>query len=110
MMLRVSLLAGFALVAVLALLLWGPRAVVSLTDRPLIYDCGGVNPEICAEIYRDALDRRYGSRSASGPITYFKVVPVGHGPAETSGCNAVSVERGSFTFGVFASISMPLCG
>jgi hypothetical protein len=43
------------------------------------------DPEICAEIYRDALNRRYGSRSASGPITYFKVEPVGLGPAETSG-------------------------
>jgi len=37
-----------------ALFLFGPMVIVAFTDRPLILDCGGMDPAVCDQTWRRA--------------------------------------------------------
>ena len=89
--------------AVTIVVLFGPMTVAWLTGRPLVLDCGDLAPAVCDQMWRDEASR--GLRmGGSGPVTYVKV-----GKGEATTCSAVTIERGSFTFGLFSLTGESLC-
>lgn len=100
-------LIGTVITVVVALLYWGPGVVASIIDRPLIVDCGGIEPARCETYWRDAWPPT-GVFERDGlvwsPVTYIRLAGTTPTCAEE-----IKIERESFTFGLLAETGLALC-
>ena len=93
-------------IAVILALLFGPMTVAHVTGRPLVLDCGGLEPALCEDKileYANAYESHGYGLFGWGPVTYFRFESI------VDECGAVTIERGTFTFGILAMTAQPLC-
>jgi hypothetical protein len=93
-------------IAVVLAVLFGPLTVAQVTGRPLVLDCGDLEPADCevkmiehAEIYESDGYGLFGW----GPVTHFTFESI------IGECGSITIERGTFTFGVLAMTAQLLC-
>lgn len=95
----------------------GGGVIASAIDRPLVVDCGGLEPAVCDELWRAYWPSTGFAEAGPGvehflpgfvwsPVTYFRIEP--HVPGST--CGRQTYERRTFTFGAMGWVADPLCG
>jgi hypothetical protein len=106
-----------ALLLMLLILVLGGGVIASVIDRPLVVDCGGLETDVCEDLWRGYWPSTGFFEAQPGvehflpglvwsPVTYFRFEP--HAPGST--CGRQTIERRTFSFGLLGMTADPLCG
>src|SRR4029078_5617956 len=91
--------AGGAAAVLLAVMLFIPMAVVMITGRPLMVECGGLEADACEDLWRSFASGMERTGSASGLVTSVEISGAVIEGTLLESCADVSIDRG-WLFGV----------
>ena len=94
--------------AALLLVSVGPMAIVTITGRPLLVECGGLEPEACDELWRSYASGMERTGHASGPVTSVYISRAVVEGTLLEGCADVSIDRW-WLFGIFGMTAIRDC-
>jgi len=91
---------GGAAAVLLAVIIFGPMAIVTIIGRPLAVECDGLEPDACEELWHSYASGMERTGFASGPVTSVKISGAVMEDTLLESCPDVSIDRW-WMFGIF---------